>query len=212
MHMLKVPSALVIALFVAASSEPANAVDVEYTLTFAETGRDRANGTGTLIVNEPTPINSFSENSYGDLVSLTANIGGRALYFCSVLRGCRSRGRIKRSTASRVHLHLVWWDRMVCLEPWCLADSAFGLSMPADLILTWGASPWVRVSFKGCPPRKAYECLLAGKSTSPEIHDGHRELSCEGILSAHQSHEEKMKISIVVFSCLLTQWWLKPRP
>lgn len=41
MHMLKVPSVLVIALFVAASSEPANAVDVEYTLTFAETGRDR---------------------------------------------------------------------------------------------------------------------------------------------------------------------------
>ena len=113
-------------------------------------------------------------------------------------------GRIKRSTASRVHLHLMWWDRMVCLEPWCLADSAFGLSMPADLILTWGASPSVRVSFRGCPPRKAYECLLAGKSTSPEIHDGHRELSCEGILSAHQSHEEKMKISIVVFSCLLT--------
>jgi hypothetical protein len=81
MHMLKVPSVLVIALFVAASSEPANAVDVEYTLTFAETGRDRANGTGTLIVNEPTPINSFSENSYGDLVSLTANIGGRAYIF-----------------------------------------------------------------------------------------------------------------------------------
>jgi hypothetical protein len=65
------------------SSEPANAVDVEYTLTFAETGRDRANGTGTLIVNEPTPINSFSENSYGDLVSLTANIGGRAYIFAS---------------------------------------------------------------------------------------------------------------------------------
>ena len=78
MHMLKVPSVLVIALFVAASSEPANAVDVEYTLTFAG---DRANGTGTLIVNEPTPINSFSENSYGDLVSLTANIGGRAYIF-----------------------------------------------------------------------------------------------------------------------------------
>jgi hypothetical protein len=32
-------------------------------------------------VNEPTPINSFSENSYGDLVSLTANIGGRAYIF-----------------------------------------------------------------------------------------------------------------------------------
>ena len=100
-------------------------------------------------------------------------------------------GRIKHSTASRVHLHLVWSDRMVCLEAWCLADSVFGLSMPADPILTWGASPSVRVSFKGRPPRKAYECLLASKSTSPEIHDGHWELSCDCILSAHQSHEEK---------------------
>ena len=79
--MLKVPSALVIALFAAATSEPANAVDVEYTLSFAGTGGERANGTGTLIVNEPTPINSFSENSYGDLVSLTANIGGRTYIF-----------------------------------------------------------------------------------------------------------------------------------
>ena len=36
------------------------------------------------------------------------------------------------SDKKRVHLHLVWSDRMVCLEAWCLADSAFGLSMPAD--------------------------------------------------------------------------------
>ena len=43
------------------------------------------------------------------------------------------------STASRVDLHLVWSDRMVCLEPWCSADSAFGLSMPADP-MTSGAS------------------------------------------------------------------------
>ena len=84
--MLKVPSALVIALFVAATSEPANAVDVEYTLSFAGTGGNRANGTGTLIVKEPTPINSFSENSYGDLVSSDRKHWRSYVYFCSVLR------------------------------------------------------------------------------------------------------------------------------
>ena len=52
-RMPKVSSALVIALFVSATSEPTNAVDVEYTLSFAGTGGNRANGTGTLIVNEP---------------------------------------------------------------------------------------------------------------------------------------------------------------
>ena len=30
---------------------------------------------------EPTPLSSFSENYYGDLVSLTANIGGRTYNF-----------------------------------------------------------------------------------------------------------------------------------
>jgi len=81
MRMLKVTSALAIALLTAAISEQANAVIVDYTLTFTGTSGDRANGTGTLVANEPTPLNSFSENSYGDLVSLTANIGGRTYNF-----------------------------------------------------------------------------------------------------------------------------------
>jgi len=81
MRMLKVTSALAIALLTAAISEQANAVIVDYTLTFTGTSGDRASGTGTLVVNEPTPLNSFSENSYGDLVSLTANIGGRTYNF-----------------------------------------------------------------------------------------------------------------------------------
>ena len=123
--MPKVPSALVIALFVAATSEPANAVDVKYTLSFAGTGGNRANGTGTLIVNEPTPINSFSENSYEDVVSLTANIGGRTYIFAPSSVDV-DLGTIKHSpTASRVHLHLVWSDRMVSLEAWCLAEFGF---------------------------------------------------------------------------------------
>ena len=71
-------------------------------------------------------------------------------------------------------------------------------------ILTWGASPSVRGSFKGRPPRKAYECLLASKSTSPEIHDGHRELSSNEYSRPIKDMKKKMKISIVVFSCLLT--------
>lgn len=81
MRILKVTSALAIALLTAAISEQANAVIVVYTLTFTGKSGDRANGTGTLVVNEPTPLNSFSEKSYGDLVSLTANIGGRTYNF-----------------------------------------------------------------------------------------------------------------------------------
>jgi hypothetical protein len=81
MRMLKVTGALAIALLTAAISEQANAVIVDYTLTFTGASGDRANGTGTLVVNEPTPLNSFSESSYGDLVSLTANIGGRTYNF-----------------------------------------------------------------------------------------------------------------------------------
>jgi hypothetical protein len=85
-------------------------------------------------------------------------------------------------------------DRMVCLESWCSADSAFGLSMPADPILTWGASPSVRESFKRGPPRKACECLLASNSTSCESRAGHQELrkrsppsrSCSPIPAASQ--------------------------
>jgi hypothetical protein len=112
MRILKVTSALVIALLTAAMSEQANAVIVEYTLTFTGKSGDRANGTGTLVVNEPTPLNSFSEKSYGDLVSLTANIGGRTYNFApSLLRSIS--GRIKHSMASRVRLRQVCSDRMV---------------------------------------------------------------------------------------------------
>ena len=71
MRMLKVTSALAVA----------HAVVVSYALTFTGTSGDRASGTGTLVLDEPTPLNSFSENSYGDLVSLTANIGGRTYNF-----------------------------------------------------------------------------------------------------------------------------------
>jgi hypothetical protein len=79
--MLKITGALAIALLTGAMSEPANAAIVEYTLTFTGTSGDRANGTGRLVVNETTPLASFSESSYGDLVSLTANIGGRTYNF-----------------------------------------------------------------------------------------------------------------------------------
>ena len=81
MRALKVSGALAIALLAAATSEQTNAAVVEYALTFKGTGGDRANGTGILVLNEPADLNSFSESAYGDLVSLTANIGGRAYNF-----------------------------------------------------------------------------------------------------------------------------------
>ena len=61
--------------------EPANAVTVDYTLTFTGTDGTKGNGTGLLVVDEPTPLASFSENFYGDLVSLTATIGGLTFNF-----------------------------------------------------------------------------------------------------------------------------------
>ena len=112
MRILKVTSALAIALLTAAISEQANAVIVVYTLTFTGKSGDRANGTGTLVVDEPVPLNSFSEKSYGDSVSLTANIGGRTYNFARPLLRSIS-GRIKHSMASRVHLRRVCSDRMV---------------------------------------------------------------------------------------------------
>lgn len=72
---------LTIAFLTMAASEQANAVIVEYTLTFKGTAGDRANGTGLLVLDETAPLNSFSENSYGDLLSLTANIGGLTYNF-----------------------------------------------------------------------------------------------------------------------------------
>lgn len=81
MRMLTLTSAVAVVLLAGFVSAPANAVTVDYTLTFMGTNGDRANGTGTLVVNEPTFLNSFTENTYGDLVSLTANIGGRTYDF-----------------------------------------------------------------------------------------------------------------------------------
>jgi len=72
---------LVAMLLTGVISEQAKAVTVDYTLTFTGTSGDKANGTGTLVVNETTPLSSFTENSYGDLVSLTATIGGLTYSF-----------------------------------------------------------------------------------------------------------------------------------
>jgi hypothetical protein len=81
MRVLTLTIAVAVVLLAGVLSRQANAVTVDYALTFTGTDGDRANGTGTLVVNEPTPLNSFVENSYGDLVSLTATIGGRTYDF-----------------------------------------------------------------------------------------------------------------------------------
>jgi hypothetical protein len=81
MRTLKVLSALAIALLSAAISEQANAAVVEYPLTFKGSGGDRADGTGVLVLEEKIALNSFSESAYGNLVSLTASIGGRTYNF-----------------------------------------------------------------------------------------------------------------------------------
>jgi hypothetical protein len=62
-------------------SEPAEAVTVDYALTFTGTDGTKGNGTGLLVINETSPLASFSENSYGDLVSLVATIGGLTFNF-----------------------------------------------------------------------------------------------------------------------------------
>jgi hypothetical protein len=56
-------------------SEPAKAITVDYALTFTGTDGTKGNGTGILEINETTPLPSFTENFYGDLVSLQATFG-----------------------------------------------------------------------------------------------------------------------------------------
>ena len=51
-------------------------VTVDYTLTFTGTDGTKADGTGTLVINETSPQNSFTENSRGDIVSLQVTIAG----------------------------------------------------------------------------------------------------------------------------------------
>lgn len=72
---------LAVAFLTVLGCERAKAVTVEYTLTFEGTAGNRAGGTGILLLEEPIPLESFSESSYGDLLSLTANIGGRTYNF-----------------------------------------------------------------------------------------------------------------------------------
>jgi hypothetical protein len=62
-------------------SEPAKAAAVDYTLTFTGTDGTKADGTGTLVINETSPLNSFTENSVGDIVSLQVKIGGLTYNF-----------------------------------------------------------------------------------------------------------------------------------
>jgi hypothetical protein len=81
MRAINFAGVLVATLVAGLVSEQANAVTVDYTLTFTGTSGDKTNGTGTLVVNETTPLSSFTENSYGDLVSLTATIGGLTYSF-----------------------------------------------------------------------------------------------------------------------------------
>jgi hypothetical protein len=62
-------------------SEPAKAVTVDYTLTFTGTDGTKADGTGSLVINETSPLDSFTENSLGDIVSLQVKIGGLTYNF-----------------------------------------------------------------------------------------------------------------------------------
>ena len=62
-------------------SDPAKAITVDYTLTFTGTGGTKADGTGTLVINETSPLNSFTENSLGDIVSLQVKLGGLTYNF-----------------------------------------------------------------------------------------------------------------------------------
>jgi hypothetical protein len=81
MRAIKVFSAMAIALLAAATSEQTNAAVVEYTLTFEGIAGNRANGTGVLVIEEPAALSSLSKSAYGNLVSLTATIGGRTYNF-----------------------------------------------------------------------------------------------------------------------------------
>jgi hypothetical protein len=81
MRAIKVFSAMAIALLAAATAERTNAAVVEYALTFEGTGGNRANGTGVLVLDEPAALDSFKKSAYGNLVSLTATIGGRTYNF-----------------------------------------------------------------------------------------------------------------------------------
>jgi hypothetical protein len=56
-------------------------VTEDYTLTFTGTDGTKAGGTGTLVINETTPINSFTEDTAGDLVSLSATVSGYTFTF-----------------------------------------------------------------------------------------------------------------------------------
>ncbi len=62
-------------------SAPANAVPVDYTLTFTSTGGAPTGGTGLLVINETLPLNTFVENFAGDIVSFVATIDGLTFHF-----------------------------------------------------------------------------------------------------------------------------------
>jgi hypothetical protein len=152
MRILKVTSALAIALLTAAISEQANAVVVVYTLTFTGKSGDRANGTGTLVVDEPAPLNSFNEKSYGDLVSLTANIGGRTYNFAP--------SSVEVDLGTNQTFHGVTGSS----SPGVLGSNGlvgtlvlggfdFWIINPGAPHLNEGASPLVRASFKRRLPR-----------------------------------------------------------
>jgi hypothetical protein len=55
---------------------PAEAVTVDYNLTFTGMDNSKANGSGVLVIDETLPLNNFTENFLGDFVSLTVNING----------------------------------------------------------------------------------------------------------------------------------------
>jgi hypothetical protein len=67
-------------IFVSGHASAATVTE-DYTLTFTGTDGTKAGGTGTLVINETTPINSFTENSAGDLVSLSATVSGYTFTF-----------------------------------------------------------------------------------------------------------------------------------
>ena len=59
----------------------ASTVTVTYALTLTGTAGDDANGTGTLVMDETSPINSYSVNYYGDFVSLVINVDGKTFTY-----------------------------------------------------------------------------------------------------------------------------------
>jgi hypothetical protein len=76
----KFVAALITSAAIACCS-PANAVTVNYTMTFTPTAGAPTGGTGLLVINETLPLNTFTENFAGDIVSFVATVDGLTFNF-----------------------------------------------------------------------------------------------------------------------------------